>query len=193
MIQTFDSLSYCNLRLVSRRLKYVWSVILIIVDLLHRSTTCQYENRPFLANKGTIFPFLGGHSEVFYCLNPKGHAAAAAVRPKGSWHWWPTLPYWWPPLQTGACLCMQSRERYEAPSILLTGDWDPFLGPCRGHRLVSWARETRVFPGFESSEFSPLPHPWDTHHQFSLKIPLGIKISKIVFSTTPIFNPFPLQ
>ena len=61
----------------------------VIVDLLRRSSACQpeyqnYENRPFLANKGAIFLFLGRDSEVFYYLNPKGSAAAAAVRPKDS-------------------------------------------------------------------------------------------------------------
>jgi len=55
-----------------------------------------------------------------------------------------------------------------------TGDWDIFLGPPERARAESggadqWVLKRRELPGFAIVNEKKCPHPWDTHHQFSIK------------------------
>jgi len=56
-----------------------------------------------------------------------------------------------------------------------TGDWDIFLGrPERARAETSeadqWVLKQRELPGFAIVNEKKRPHPWDTHHQFSIKL-----------------------
>jgi len=55
-----------------------------------------------------------------------------------------------------------------------TGDWDLFLGPPERARAETggadhWVLKRRELPGFAIVNEKKRPHPWDTHHQFSIK------------------------
>jgi len=55
-----------------------------------------------------------------------------------------------------------------------TGDWDIFLGPPERARAETggadqWVLKRRELPGFAILNRKKRPHPWDTHHQFSIK------------------------
>jgi len=55
-----------------------------------------------------------------------------------------------------------------------TGDCHIFLGPPERARAVTggadqWVLKRRELPGFAKVN-KVLPHPWDTHHQFSIKL-----------------------
>ena len=59
-----------------------------------------------------------------------------------------------------------------------TGDWDIFLGPPERARVETggtdqWVLKRRECPGFAIANEKKRPRPWDTHHQFSIKIPLS--------------------
>jgi len=59
-----------------------------------------------------------------------------------------------------------------------TGDWDIFLGPPERARAETggadqWVLKQRELPGFAIVNERKRPHPWDTHHQFSIKTPLS--------------------
>jgi len=54
-----------------------------------------------------------------------------------------------------------------------TGDWDIFLGPPERARAETggtdqWVLKRRELPGFAIVNGKKRPHPWDTHHQFSI-------------------------
>ena len=55
-----------------------------------------------------------------------------------------------------------------------TGDWDFFLGPPEQARAETggadqWVLKRKELPGFAIVNEKTRPHPWDTHHQFSIK------------------------
>ena len=55
-----------------------------------------------------------------------------------------------------------------------TGDWDIFLGPLKRARAETggadqWVLKRRELQGFAIVNEKKRPHPWDTHHQFSIK------------------------
>ena len=55
-----------------------------------------------------------------------------------------------------------------------TGDWDIFLGPPERARAETggadqWVSKRRELPGFTIVNEKKRAHPWDTHHQFSIK------------------------
>jgi len=57
-----------------------------------------------------------------------------------------------------------------------TGDWDifKFLGPPERARAETggaeqWVLKQRELPGSAIVNEKKRPHPWDTHHQFSIK------------------------
>jgi len=55
-----------------------------------------------------------------------------------------------------------------------TGIWDIFLGPPERARAETggadqWVLKRRELPGFAIVNEKKRPHPWDTHHQFSIK------------------------
>jgi len=54
-----------------------------------------------------------------------------------------------------------------------TGDWDIFLGPPERARAETGGADQWVLKRRECSGFArvnkELPHPWDTHYQFSIK------------------------
>ena len=55
-----------------------------------------------------------------------------------------------------------------------TGDWDIFLGPPERAKAETggadqWVLKWRELPGFAIVNEKKRPHPWDTHHQFSIK------------------------
>jgi len=55
-----------------------------------------------------------------------------------------------------------------------TFDWDIFLGPPERARAESggadqWVLTRGELPGFAIVNEKKRPHPWDTHHQFSIK------------------------
>ena len=55
-----------------------------------------------------------------------------------------------------------------------TSDWDIFLGPPERARTETggadqWVLKRRELPGFAIVNEKKRPHPWDTHHQFSIK------------------------
>jgi len=57
-----------------------------------------------------------------------------------------------------------------------TGDWGIFLGPPLAERARAvtggadqWVLKRREFPKFAKVN-KVLPHPWDTHYQFSIKL-----------------------
>jgi len=60
---------------------------------------------------------------------------------------------------------LRSRERYAAPTTLVTCDWDPFLGPLERSRVETgadqWALRRGEFPGFARVHFhvASLGHP----------------------------------
>ena len=61
-----------------------------------------------------------------------------------------------------------------------TGDWDIFLGPPERARAETggadqWVLKRRELPGFAIVNERKRPHPWDTHHQFSIKTLLSNK------------------
>ena len=56
-----------------------------------------------------------------------------------------------------------------------TGDGDIFLGPPERARAETggadqWILKRRELPGFAIVNEKKRPHPWDTHHQFSMKL-----------------------
>jgi len=60
-----------------------------------------------------------------------------------------------------------------------TGDWDIFLGPPERARAETggadqWLLKRRELPGVAIVNAKKRPHPWDTHHQFSIKTLLSI-------------------
>jgi len=55
-----------------------------------------------------------------------------------------------------------------------TGDWDIFLGPLERARAEAggadqWVLKRRELARFTIVNGKKRPHPWDTHHQFSIK------------------------
>ena len=55
-----------------------------------------------------------------------------------------------------------------------TGDGDIFLGPLERARAETggadqWVLKRRELPGLAIVNGKKRPHPWDTHHQFSIK------------------------
>ena len=55
-----------------------------------------------------------------------------------------------------------------------TGDWDIFLGPLERARAEAggadqWVLKRRELARFAIVNGKKRPHPWDTHHQFSIK------------------------
>jgi len=52
--------------------------------------------------------------------------------------------------------------------------WDIFLGPLERARRETggadqWVLKRRILSGFAIVNGKNRPHPWDTHHQFSIK------------------------
>jgi len=71
-----------------------------------------------------------------------------------------------------------------------TGDWDIFLGPPEQARAKTGGADQcvlkrRELPGFAIVNEKKRPHPWDTHHQFSIKTLLSKKKKNIPLS---VFN-----
>ena len=61
-----------------------------------------------------------------------------------------------------------------------TGDWDIFLGPperasAQTGRADQWVLKRKELPGFAIVNEKKRLHPWDNHHQFSIKILLSKK------------------
>jgi len=64
-----------------------------------------------------------------------------------------------------------------------TGDWDIFIGPPERAKAETggadqWVLKRRELPGFAIVNEKKRPHPWDTHHQFSIKTLLSKHISR---------------
>ena len=77
-----------------------------------------------------------------------------------------------------------------------TGDWDIFLGPPERAREETggadkWVLKQRELPGFVIVNEKKRLHPWDTHHQFSIKTLLSKTKKNIplsVFNKTLLSN-----
>jgi len=76
---------------------------------------------------------------------------------------------------------------FELPEI---GDWDIFLGPPERARAETggadqWVLKRRELPGFAIVNEKKRPHPWDIHHQFSIKTLL---LKRLSISTTGTYG-----
>ena len=55
-----------------------------------------------------------------------------------------------------------------------TGDWNVFRGPPNGRGVETgwadqWVWKRRELPGFAIVNEKKRPHPWDTHHQVTVR------------------------